>query len=107
MKFAAHYLADYKKESLLAPLFKMLEAIFELLVPLVMARIIDIGIANGDRGYILRHGGILILLAIIGLTVAIIAQWFSAKAAINASGRMRSDLFFHIMKFSRGTLEKE
>lgn len=107
MKFAAHYLADYKKESLLAPLFKMLEAIFELLVPLVMARIIDIGIANGDRGYILIHGGLLILLAIVGLTVAIIAQWFSAKAAINASGRMRSDLFFHIMKFSRGTLEKE
>lgn len=105
MRFAAHYLGDYKKESLLAPLFKMLEAIFELLVPLVMAKIIDVGIANKDTGYIMRMCGMLILLAVIGLTVAIIAQYFSAKAAINAAGQMRQDLFFHIMKFSRGTLE--
>lgn len=105
MRFVAHYLGDYKKESLLAPLFKMLEAIFELLVPLVMAKIIDVGIANKDTGYIMRMCGMLILLAVIGLTVAIIAQYFSAKAAINAAGQMRQDLFFHIMKFSRGTLE--
>ena len=107
MRFAAHYLADYKKESLLAPLFKMLEAIFELLVPLVMAKIIDVGIAQKDTGYIIRMCGLLILFAVVGLTVAITAQYFSAKAAINASGRMREDLFFHIMKFSRGTLETE
>ena len=94
MRFAAHYLGDYKKESLLAPLFKMLEAIFELLVPLVMAKIIDVGIANKDTGYIMRMCGMLILLAVIGLTVAIIAQYFSAKAAINAAGQMRQDLFF-------------
>ncbi len=104
MRFAAHYLADYKKESLLAPLFKMLEAIFELFVPLVMARIIDVGIANNDRVYIIRQGGMLIILAAVGLAVAVTAQYFSAKAAINAAGKMRSDLFFHIMKFSRGTL---
>ena len=104
MRFAAHYLADYKKESLLAPLFKMLEAIFELFVPLVMARIIDVGIANNDRVYIIRQGGMLIILAAVGLAVALTAQYFSAKAAINAAGKMRSDLFFHIMKFSRGTL---
>lgn len=105
MRFAAHYLGEYKKESILAPIFKMLEAIFELFVPLVMARIIDVGIAQSDRGYILRMCGLLMLLAVIGLAVAITAQYFSAKAAINAAGRIRSDVFFHIMKFSRGTLE--
>lgn len=105
MRFAAHYLGDYKKEALLAPLFKMLEAVFELLVPLVMARIIDVGIAQSDRGYILRMCGLLMLLAVVGLIVAVIAQYFSAKAAINAAGRIRQDVFFHIMKFSRGTLE--
>ncbi|MGN0241040.1 MAG: ABC transporter ATP-binding protein [Candidatus Weimeria sp.] len=105
MRFAAHYLGEYKKESILAPIFKMLEAIFELLVPLVMARIIDVGIAQADRGYILRMCGLLLLFAVIGLAVAITAQYFSAKAAINAAGRIRSDVFFHIMKFSRGTLE--
>lgn len=105
MRLAAHYLGEYKKESILAPIFKMLEAIFELFVPLVMARIIDVGIAQSDRGYILRMCGLLMLLAVIGLAVAITAQYFSAKAAINAAGRIRSDVFFHIMKFSRGTLE--
>ena len=105
MRFAAHYLGEYKKESILAPIFKMLEAIFELFVPLVMARIIDVGIAQSDIGYILRMCGLLMLLAVIGLAVAITAQYFSAKAAINAAGRIRSDVFFHIMKFSRGTLE--
>ncbi|MDD7664100.1 MAG: ABC transporter ATP-binding protein [Lachnospiraceae bacterium] len=105
MRFAAHYLGEYKKESILAPIFKMLEAIFELFVPLVMAKIIDVGIAQSDKGYILRMCGLLMLLAVIGLIVAITAQYFSAKAAINAAGRIRSDVFFHIMKFSRGTLE--
>lgn len=105
MRFAAHYLGEYKKESILAPIFKMLEAIFELFVPLVMAKIIDVGIAQSDKGYILRMCGLLMLLAVIGLAVAITAQYFSAKAAINAAGRIRSDVFFHIMKFSRGTLE--
>ncbi|MQN02265.1 MAG: ABC transporter ATP-binding protein [Lachnospiraceae bacterium] len=106
MRFAAHYLGDYKKESLLAPVFKMLEAIFELLVPLVMAKIIDVGIANKDAGYILKMCGVLIIFAVVGLVVAIIAQYFSAKAAINAAGKIREDVFFHIMKFSRGSLEK-
>ena len=105
MKFAAKYLKDYKKEAILAPLFKMLEAIFELFVPLVMARIIDVGIAGRDRVYIAQMCAVLILLAVIGLVVAITAQYFSARAAIYAAGRMREDVFFHIGTFSKGTLE--
>ncbi len=68
------YLRDYKKESVLGPLFKLLEASFELIVPLVMASIIDTGVASGDRGYILKMCGVLILLALIGLACSITAQ---------------------------------
>ena len=75
------YLKDYKKESLFAPLFKMLEACFDLLVPLVVAAIIDNGIAENDTAYILKMGGVLLLLAAIGLTFSITAQYFAAKAA--------------------------
>ena len=78
MKFLLGYLKDYKKESILAPLFKMLEAIFELLVPLVMASVIDIGIARGDRAYIMKMCGVLILLGVIGLAFSITAQYFAA-----------------------------
>ncbi|MBQ5431428.1 MAG: ABC transporter ATP-binding protein [Lachnospiraceae bacterium] len=107
MKFAAKYLGDYKKEAILAPLFKMLEAIFELFVPLVMAKIIDVGIAQQNRPYIAGMCGILILLAVVGLVVAITAQYFSAKAAIYAAGKIREDVFFHIGTFSRGRLEEQ
>lgn len=106
MRFAAKYLGDYKKEAILAPLFKMLEAIFELLVPLVMARIIDVGIASENRGYIATMCGVLVLLAVVGLVVAITAQYFSARAAIYAAGKIREDVFFHIGTFSRGRLEE-
>ena len=82
MKFLGKYLKDYKKESIFAPLFKMLEAIFELLVPLVMASIIDVGIANRDRDYVIHMCLLLILFAILGLAFAITAQYFAAKAAI-------------------------
>ena len=78
MKKLLIYLRDYKKESILAPAFKMLEATFDLLVPLVMAAIINTGIANKDKGYILSHCGLLILLGVIGLTFSITAQYFAA-----------------------------
>ena len=84
----------------------MLEAIFELLVPLVMARIIDVGIASENRGYIATMCGVLVLLAVVGLVVAITAQYFSARAAIYAAGKIREDVFFHIGTFSRGRLEE-
>lgn len=84
------YLKDYKKESILAPLFKLLEAFFELMVPLVMANIIDRGIANEDMGYIGKMGLYLLALAAVGLISSITAQFFAAKAAVgfstNASG---------------------
>ncbi len=100
MKFLLKYLSKYKKESLLAPLFKMLEAIFELLVPIVMAQIIDVGIATGDRAYILQRCAILITFAVVGLVVAITAQYFAAKAAIYTAASIRKDLFSHIMDMS-------
>mgnify|MGYP002617713174 FL=1 len=85
------FLKNYKKESLLAPLFKMMEAIFDLLVPLVVARIIDDGIRRGDTTYVLQMGGVLLLLAACGLTFSLTAQFFAAKAAAGAAGRKRSE----------------
>ena len=94
------YLRDYKKECVLAPLFKLLEASFELIVPLVMAAIIDKGIAVSDRPYIFRMGGVLVLLALIGLTCSITAQFFAAKAAVGFSTKLRYALFSHIESLS-------
>jgi len=94
------YLKDYKKETVLAPLFKLLEASFELFVPLVMAAIIDNGIANGDRGYIGRMCLVLIALGIIGLTCSITAQYFAAKAAVGFAAQMKHALFAHIQSLS-------
>ena len=94
------FLKDYKKECVLAPLFKMLEAIFELFVPLVVSSVIDKGIVNADKGYIMQMCFMLILLAIIGLVCAITAQYFSAKAAVGAATGMRHSLFAHIQTFS-------
>lgn len=94
------YLKDYKKESVLAPLFKFLEAAFELLVPLVIAKIIDVGIANKDSDYIINMGILLVSLAVIGLSSAIVAQYFSAKAATGFGTKLRDDLFAHILSFS-------
>lgn len=99
------YLKDYKKESLLAPLFKMLEASFELFVPLVVARIVDVGIANGDRGYVLKMGGLLLLLAAIGLACSLTAQFFAAKSAVGFSTALRNDLFAHIASLSYTELD--
>ena len=94
------YLKDYKKESALAPLFKMLEAAFELFVPLVVAAIIDKGITTGDSGYVLRMGLILISLGIVGLVCSITAQYFAAKAAVGFSTKLKHALFGHIQSLS-------
>ena len=100
MKKLLVYLKDYKKETVLAPLFKLLEASFELFVPLVMAAIIDNGIANGDRGYIGRMCLVLIALGLIGLTCSITAQYFAARAAVGFAAQMKQALFAHIQSLS-------
>ncbi len=100
MKKLLVYLKDYKKESVCAPLFKMLEATFELFVPLVMAAIIDNGIANRDMPYVLRMGILLIALGLIGLVCSITAQYFAAKAAVGFSTRLKHALFEHIQSLS-------
>ena len=106
MKKILIYLKDYKKETILAPLFKMLEASFELFVPLVIAGIIDRGIENKDTNHILRMGGVLILLGIIGLVCSVTAQYFSAKAATGFASRLRGVLFGHIQKLSFSQLDE-
>lgn len=100
MKRLLVFLKDYKKECVLGPLFKLLEASFELIVPLVMAAIIDTGIANSDRPYIYRMCGVLILLAAIGLVCSVTAQYFAAKAATGFAARTRYALFSHIESLS-------
>ena len=100
MKKLLIYLKNYKKECVLAPLFKLLEASFELIVPLVMAAIIDRGIAVSDRPYIFKMGGVLVLLAAVGLTCSITAQYFAAKAAVGFATKLRYSLFSHIETLS-------
>lgn len=106
MKKLLVYLKDYKKESILGPLFKLLEASFELLVPLVMAAIIDVGIADGDRGYVMKMCGVLVLLALIGLVCSLTAQFFAAKAAVGFAAKLRHALFSHIQGFSFSELDE-
>ncbi len=100
MKSLLKYLKEYRKEAVLAPLFKLLEATFELIVPLVMAAIIDTGIGTQNRAYILKMCGVLVLLAAVGLVSAITAQWFAAKAATGFSAKLRHLLFEHIQELS-------
>ena len=100
MKKLLVFLKDYRKETVLAPLFKMLEAGFELFVPLVMAAVIDRGIAQSDIPYVLKMGGVLVLLGLIGLTCSITAQYFAAKAAVGFSTKMKHALFEHIQELS-------
>ena len=106
MKRLMMYLKDYKKESILAPLFKLLEAFFELLVPLVMANIIDYGIANRNMGYIGKMGLALLLLGVVGLASSITAQFFAAKAAVGVSTKLRQALFDHIEDLSFTDIDK-
>ena len=106
MKKLFIYLKEYKKESVLAPLFKLLEAFFELIVPLVMASIIDRGIADADMGYIGKMGVYLIGLAVIGLVCAITAQYYSAKTAVGFSAKVRQALFEHIQELNFTNIDK-
>ncbi len=106
MKRLMIYLKDYKKESILAPLFKLLEAFFELLVPLVMANIIDYGISNRNMGYIGKMGLLLLLLGVVGLASSITAQFFAAKAAVGFSTQLRQALFDHIEDLSFTDIDK-
>ena len=100
------YLKGYGRESVIAPLFKMLEALFDLFVPLVMAAIIDTGIAQGDTGYILRMCGVLVALAVIGLVCSITAQYFAARASVGFATKIRSACFAHIQSLSFAQQDK-
>lgn len=99
------YLKNYKKETVLAPLFKMFEALLELFVPLIVKRIIDIGIENADRGYVLRMCLLLVLTAFVGLAFSLTAQYFSAKAAVGCSSELRYSLFKHIGSLSYAEID--
>lgn len=100
------FLKDYKKESVLAPFFKLIEAVFELIVPLVVAAIIDNGIYAGDRQYILKMCGVLAVFAALGLVCAVSAQYFAAKAAVGFAAKVRHSLFAHIGKLSYSQLDE-
>ena len=99
------YLKNYKKESIIGPLFKLIEACFELAVPIVMANIIDVGIKNQDKPYIYKMGGVLVLLAFCGLACALTAQYFAAKASLGFGTALRRDLFKHINSLSYAEID--
>lgn len=105
MKKLLRYLRHYKKESMIGPLFKLLEACFELIVPLVMANIIDIGIKNQDIPYICKMGAVLVLFGVLGLTCSLTAQYFAAKAAVGFGTELRHDLFAHIGSLSYAEID--
>lgn len=105
MKRLLGYMKAYRKESIIAPLFKMLEASFELFVPLVVASMIDVGIRRQDVSYILKMGGLLALLAIIGIACSLTAQYFAAKSAIGTGTALRNDLFAHINRLSYSEID--
>ena len=100
------YLKDYKKESIIGPLLKLLEATFELIVPVIMAHIIDIGIKNQDMLYIWKMGAVLVIFGILGLTCSLLAQYFAAKAAVGFGTALRHDLFWHIENLSHAEVDK-
>ncbi len=106
MGYLLKYLKNYVKECIISPLFKLLEASFELIVPLIMAQIVDKGIIAEDNSFIFQRGGILVLLAAVGLTCSLIAQYFAAKAAVGFATDMRSHLFRHINTFSYYEIDK-
>lgn len=106
MKVFFRFLKEYPKESVLAPLFKLLEACFDLLVPLVVAKIIDDGIGGGDRGLIVRLVIVLCVLALVGLASALSAQYFAARAATGSAARLRRDLFAHLQGFTYAQTDK-
>ena len=101
-----HYLKDFKKEVIIGPIFKLLEAIFELIVPLVMVKIIDIGVSTSNPSYIIKMGGILILLGITGLMSALICQYYASKASQGVGTKIRNDLFRHINSLSHTEIDE-
>ena len=105
MKHLIKYLKGYAVESIVGPLFKLLEACFELIVPLIMASIIDVGIKNQDTTYILKLGGVLIALGVLGLACSLTAQYFAAKASMGFGTALRNDLYAHINRFSYSELD--
>ena len=105
MKSLFPYMKAFRKEIVLSPLFKLLEAIFELFIPLVVASIIDVGIAQNNTAYMLKCCGIMLLLGIIGLVCAVSAQFFAARAAVGFSSKVKQSLFDHIQKFSYTDLD--
>ena len=107
MKKLLIYLKDYKKESILGPLFKLLEASFELIVPLVVASMIDVGIPNQDKGYIVKMALVLVALGVIGLISSVTAQFFAAKAAVGFATKVRQALFDHIQKLTFGQMDTQ
>ena len=107
MKKLLIYLKDYKKESVLGPLFKLLEASFELIVPLVVASMIDVGIASQDKGYIYKMCLIMTAFGLIGLICAVTAQYFAAKAAVGFATKLRHGLFSHIQSLSFSQMDRE
>ena len=100
------FLKDYKKECIIGPLCKLLEAILELLVPMVMASIIDVGVKNGDSGYVLKMGGVLVLLGVVGLLSALVCQYLASKASQGVGTKIRRELFAHINTLSHAELDK-
>lgn len=102
----ARFLKDYKKQVILGPIFKLMEAIFEVIVPVVMASLIDVGIQSGDRGYILRMGGLMVLLGVVGLCCALTCQYFAAQASQGVGTQLRSQLFAHINALSHSEIDR-
>lgn len=100
------YLKYYKKQAIIGPVCKLIEAIFELIVPLVMARIIDVGIKNNDKNYILLNGGLMVLLGVLGLCFALVCQYYASYASQGVGTRLRNDLFAHINSLSHAELDK-
>ncbi len=106
MLYLTKYLKDFKKELLVGPLFKLTEAVFELIVPLVMAKIIDVGIVNGDKVYILKMGGLMLLLGVIGLCCALVCQYMAARASQGFGTKVRSSMFAHINTLSHAEIDR-
>ena len=106
VKRLIRYIKGYEAQSILAPLFKLFEALMDLLVPIVVARIIDNGIAMGNSGYVWKYFWLLILLAALGLAFSITAQWFAANASVGFATALRKDLFLHVQSFSYSALDK-
>ena len=101
----ARYLKGFQKQVIIGPIFKLTEAIFELIVPLVMARIIDVGVKNQDVGYILRMGAVLAAFALSGVVCALTAQYFAAKASMGFGTKLRADLYRHVNRLSFAELD--